>query len=221
MFYACIPAYFSIILTAFYLIARNRNDLKHTAVIQPVLTFLAIIVATMSFLSPAGEWNYTLWILAGLGLCLVADILNISITNEKIQYAAIMLFLVAYLEYAVTFTRLNGFQPEDWIVATVFLVIYGLLMRLYWKGLGKFKIPVMIYCLVMLIMATRAISTLFGNAFSLTSAIMVSLGTILLFLGDIEYGAHRFHQPVKFFYKPICYAGGLLLIALSCSYFNL
>jgi len=221
MFYACIPAYLSIILTILYLIARNRNDLKHTAFLQPVLTFLAIIVAAMSFLSPAGEWSYTVWILAGLGLCLVADIFNIDMTNDKILYAAIAVFVVAYLEYAVTFTSFSGFQPEDWIVGAFFLIAYGLLMRLYWKGLGKFKIPVMIYGLAMPFMVTRAISTLFGKTFSPVSAILVTVGTLSLFLGDVEYGVHRFHKPVKFFYGPICYAGGQLLIALSCSNFNL
>jgi uncharacterized membrane protein YhhN len=221
MFYACIPAYLSIMLTVFYLIARNRNDLKRTAIIQPVLTTLVIVVAAMGFLSPAGEWEYTVWIMVGLSLCLIGDIFNIDMTNNKILYAAIAVFVLAYLEYAAALTRFNTFQPEDWLVGLVFLIIYLLLMRLYWKGLGKFKIPILIYGLVMPFMVTRAISTLFGNTFSLTSAIMVSLGTILLFLGDIEFGVHRFHQPVKFFYAPIFYTSGQLLIALSCSYINL
>jgi uncharacterized membrane protein YhhN len=221
MFYACIPAYFSIMLAVFYLIARNRNDLKRTAIIQPILTVIVIVVAAMAFLSPAGEWEYTVWILVGLCLCLIGDIFNITVTKDKILYVITAVFLVAYLVYAIAFIRFNGFQPEDWIVGAVFLVIYGLLIRLYWKGLGKYKIPILIYGLVISFMVTRAISTLFGNTYSLASAILVSLGTILLFLGDIELSVHRFHEPVKFFYGPVCYAAGQLLIALSCSYFNL
>jgi len=50
---------------------------------------------------------------------------------------------------------------------------------------------------------------------------MVSLGAILVLLGVIEYGVHRFHEPLHFFYGPVCYASGQLLLALSCSYFNL
>jgi uncharacterized membrane protein YhhN len=221
MFYACIPAYLSIMLTVFYLIARNRNDLKRTVIIQPVLTILAIIVTSMGLLSPAGEWNYTIWILVGIGLCLIGDIFSIDMTKDKIQYATMAVFAAASLVFAITFTRFTGFQLEDWIIGAVFLVIYGLLIRLYWKGLGKLKIPVMIFGLVMLFMVTRAISTLFGNTFSLASAILISLGAILLLLGVIEYGVHRFYEPVKFFYGPVCYAAGQLLIALSCSYFNL
>jgi uncharacterized membrane protein YhhN len=203
------------------MLARNRNDLKKTAIIQPVLTFLALIVAGLSFLSPAADHSYTIWILVGLGLCFLADIFNIDMTNDKILYAAIAVFVVAYLEYAITFTRFNGFHWQDFIVGGIFLLIYVFLMRLYWKGLGNFKIPVMIYGLAMPFMVTRAISTLFGTSFSLASALMVTVGCTMLFLGDVEYGMHRFRKPLKFFFGPICYSGGQLLIALSCAYFLL
>mgnify|MGYP001139556831 CR=1 FL=1 len=49
----------------------------------------------------------------------------------------------------------------------------------------------------------------------------VFFGSSLLFLGDIEYGLHRFRKPAKFTIGPVCYAGGQLLIALSCAYFLL
>ena len=221
MYCSLIPVPIYIVLVAFYLIARNRNDLKKTAFIQPVLTALALVTAGLSFISPAADRGYTTWILVGMGLCFLADIFNIDMTNNKILYAAIGAFIIAYLEYAITFTRFNGWQWQDWIVAGVFLLVYIVLMRLYWKGLGNFRIPVMIYGLVMPFMVTRAISTLFGSGFSLISAILVTVGCAMLFLGDIEYGMHRFHKPLKFFFGPICYAGGQLLVALSCSYFLL
>ncbi len=221
MYYPILPVPIYLTLIVFYLRARNREDLKKTAILQPALTFLALIVAGLSFLSPAADHGYTVWILVGLGLCFLADIFNIDMANDKILYAAIGVFVVAYLEYALTFTRYSGFHWQDFIVGGVFILIYVLLMSLYWKGLGNFKIPVMVYGLAMPFMVTRAISTLFGNAFSLLSAILVTIGCSLLFLGDVEYGIHRFRKPLKFFFGPICYAGGQLLIALSCSYFIL
>ncbi len=221
MFYSLIPVPIYITLIVLYMLARNRNNLKLTAIIQPVLTCLALIIAGLSFLSPQADGGYTTWILVGLGLCFLADIFNIDMTNDKILYAAIAVFVVAYLEYAVTYTRFNGFHWQDIIVGVIFLGIYLGLMKLYWKGLGNFKIPILIYGLVMPFMVTRAISTLFGSGFSTLSAILVTVGSTMLFLGDVEYGMHRFRKPLKFFLGPICYAGGQLLIALSCSYFLL
>jgi len=202
------------------MVARNRKDLKKTAIIQPLTTLVAIIIAVLSYLSTQGNPAYTTWILVGLALCFVADIFNIDMTNDKILYAAIGVFVIAYLEYAITFTRFNGFQPEDIVVALVFILIYIILMRLYWNGLGNFKIPVLIYGLVMPFMVTRAISTLLGDSFSTLSAVLVSIGSFMLFLGDVEYGFHRFRAPINFSIGPILYAGGQLLVALSCSYFQ-
>jgi uncharacterized membrane protein YhhN len=221
MYFSLIPVPIYLSLIVLYMIARNRNDLKKTAIIQPVLTFLALIIAALSFLSPAANSGYTTWILVGLGLCFLADIFNIDMINDKILFAAIGVFVVAYLEYAITFTRFNGFHWSDLIVSGIMLFVYAFLMRLYWQGLGAFRVPVLIYGLVMPFMVTRAISTLFGDTFSLLSAILVAAGATMLFLGDIEYGLHRFRKPLKFFFGPICYAGGQLLIALSCSYFLL
>jgi uncharacterized membrane protein YhhN len=219
MAYHLFPLPISIFLIGSYLVARNRNDLKKTAVIQPLTTLVAVLVAALSLISSRANPGYTAWILAGMGLCLLADIFNIDMTNDKILYAAMGVFVVAYLEYAFTFTRFSGFQPEDIVVGIAFFLIYIFLMRLYWKGLGKYKVPVLIYGLVMPFMVTRAISTLFGSAFSLTSAVLVTVGSLMLFLGDVEYGIHRFYSPIKFSIGPILYAGGQLLIALSCSYF--
>ena len=214
-----VPVY--LVLIVLYMIARNRNDLKKTTFIQPTATFLALVIAALSFFSPAADKGYTGWILVGLGLCFLADIFNIDMTNDRILYAAIGVFVIAYLEYAMTFTRYSGFHWQDIIVGGVFLLIYVFLMRLYWKGLGNFKVPVLIYGLAMPFMVTRAISTLFGTSFSIVSAILVTIGCTMLFLGDVEYGLHRFRNPLKFFFGPICYAGGQLLIALSCAYFLL
>jgi len=213
------PIPVSLGLIAVYLVARNRNDLRRTAVIQPLTTLVSLIIAALSFLSPQADRTYTIWILIGMALCLAADIFNIDMTKDIILYAAIAVFAVAYLEYAYTFTRFNGFQRQDLIVGIVFILIYILLMRLYWNGLGKLKAAVMIYGLVMPFMVTRAISTLFGEAFSTTAALLVSIGSVMLFLGDAEYGLHRFWKPMKYSIGPIFYAGGQLLIALSCSYF--
>lgn len=221
MFYPLIPVPIYLILIILYMVARNRNDLKKTSFIQPTATLLALVIAALSFFSPAADRSYTTWILVGLGLCFLADIFNIDMTNDKILYAAIGVFVIAYMEYALTFTRFNGFQRQDLVVAGVFLLLYIFLMRLYWKGLGNFRVPVLIYGLVMPFMVTRAISTLFGTTFSLLSAVLVTAGCTMLFLGDVEYGLHRFRKPLKFFFGPICYAGGQLLIALSCTYFLL
>lgn len=173
----------------------------------------------LGFLSPKADAGYSTWILVGLVLSLIGDIFNIDMKNDTILLVAIAIFVVAYLEYGITFTVFSGFHWQDLIVAAVFLPIYILLMRYLWVGLGNFKTPVLIYGLVMPFMVTRAISTFFGTTFSPISALFVTLGTVMFYLADIEYGIHRFRKPIKFFVGPMFYTLGQLLVALSCSYF--
>ena len=218
MTYSLIPVPIHLVLIVLYMIARNRNDLKKTAIIQPSITFLAIVIAGLSYLSPYVNPAYTTWILVGLVLCFIGDIFNIDMTNDKILFAAMVIFFIAYVEYAVAFTRFGGFHTQDWLIGALMLVVYILLIRLYWKGLGNFRIPVMIFVLVITFMVTRAISTLFSSQFSALSAWLVAFGGPLLFMGDVEYGLHRFHKPLKFHLGPLYYAGGQLLVALSCAY---
>ena len=141
-FLPLIPVPISIVLIILYLIARNKQDLKRTAIIQPMTTFVSLVIAALSFFSPDANKGYTIAILIGMGLCFAADIFNIDMNNPKIFLAGMIAFIFAYLEYAITYTVFNkGFQPADWIVGILFIGIYILLMRLYWKKLGDFRIP--------------------------------------------------------------------------------
>ncbi len=215
-----IPILVNIILIVVYLVARNRGDLKRTAIIQPLTTFLSLTIAGLSVFDPHTNQTYTIWILVGLGLCFTADIFNIDMNNDKIFIAGILFFMVAYLEYAVVFTVFNqGFHANDVLIGILFLLIYILLICLYWKKLGKYKLPIMIYGIILPFMVTRAISTLSGSVFPMTAAVLITAGSLLIFMGDVEYGIQRFYKPGKFTVGPICYAGGQLLVALSCAYF--
>ncbi|HOG45098.1 MAG TPA: lysoplasmalogenase family protein [Anaerolineae bacterium] len=219
MAYHLLPVPLSIAGIAWYLIARNRNDLKRVAVIQPLLTLLSIAVAALSLLGPRANPAYTGWILAGLILAFAADIFNIDMTSDKTVMAALVIFVLAYLTYGIGLTVFSGFQRQDLVSGLLLFLVYLALVRYLWPGLGSFRIPILIYGLIMPLMVNRAISTFFGSTFSTTQAILLTAGTSMLYLGDIEYGIHRFRRPIKYSVGPILYAGGQLLVALSCAYF--
>ena len=49
---------------------------------------------------------------------------------------------------------------------------------------------------------------------------MLVAGTSLLYIGDLEYGVHRFRKPLPFLFGHICYGVGQVLMALSPFYFS-
>ena len=219
--------YYHLILVPFILIgtiitwrARNKENYKTVAVFQPVTTILTIAVAALSFLAPNVIPGFTVWILVGLVLSLAGDIFNINMSNDKILYAAIIVFFFAYLVYPIGITVYNGFYWQDIIVGVILLASMVCLLSYVWKHLeNQWKIPGTLYKLVMIFMVSRGVSTFFGDTFSLTQAIMLSVGTAILYIADSEYAVHRFVKPFKTIYGPILYPTGQLLIALSCSYF--
>jgi len=200
--------------------ARNREDYRTVAIYQPVTTVLTVAVAALGLLAPTANPGFTAWILAGLGLSLAGDVFNINMTRDEILYPALIVFLVAYFVYPIGITIYDGFHPEDIAVGAVLLLVWAAVVAHLWKDLdASWRIPVMVYALVMLIMVSRGIATFFGDVFSTTQAVLLSAGTSMLFVADLEYSVHRFKRPFRTIYGPLLYPTGQLLIALSPSYF--
>lgn len=226
MYWHLIPVPLVLIVIGLYVFARERNDLKRVAVVQPLGTILTIAVCALSLLSPHAVIGFTVFILAGLVLSLIGDFLNVDMADEKVVIVGLVIFVFAYLVYAVGIAFYNGFYGADFIVAGVLLVILVAFMAYLWPGLGPMRLPVIVYGAVHCIMVSRAVSTFFGDFFSTTQAILLTAGTIMLFSGDILFAilAYKKPAPPRFVVSlnligPLLYAGGQLLVALAPSYF--
>lgn len=217
--YHLIPVPVSLVLIVFYTLARTKFDMARTRILQPLMSFTVIIVALLSLTGSDVNRGYTLLITSALVVAFVSDIFHIDMRKDNVLIIGIIGFSIAYSIYPVAFTIYNGFHREDIITAIPLLILYGASLRALWKHLGSLRIPAMIYCLVCPVMVHRAVSTFFGSAFTPVQAVMISAGTLMLYLGDLEYAFHRFIKPRKFLFGHICYGLGQLLVALSCSYF--
>jgi hypothetical protein len=61
----------------------------------------------------------------------------------------------------------------------------------------------------------RALSCFFGTELSTLQSVFLSLGTLSLYVGDIEFAVHTYKRRLAVMYGPILYAGGQMSIALS------
>ncbi len=216
--FALVPI--NLALIAAYIIVRSRKDFKKIAIIQPLTTIVSMIIAGFGLMTSGAHTGYTVWILAGLTFSLIGDFINVEMNRDSVLMAGLIAFVFAYLTYSIGFTVYNGFHREDIYIGIVMVVVYIATMALLWPGLNGWKIPVLIYGLIMPFLLIRAISSFFGDFFTLTQSIFLTVGTCMLFIGDFAYGLERFRWKPPLFIGPFLYAGGQMLIALSTSFFS-
>jgi len=199
--------------------ARFRQDDRQIYVFKPLSTVIVIIIALLSLNSPNAQPSYTWWIVAGLVLSLGGDV-ALMFKGGRWFLIGLVLFLLAHVTYAVGFTLPNGFHPADLVTGAVLLAIAAAIYLYLKPGLGKMRVPVIIYILVISFMVNRALSAFFGTAFTTTQAWLMSVGAVLFWLSDLLLAVNRFRWPFRA--EPLglyAYYGGQLLIALSPSFF--
>jgi hypothetical protein len=203
-------------LIALYMRARLRDDKRQVRIYQPAAVITSWLIAALSLLRPDPDVPLTLVVLAGMGIAILGDFLNIEMEDMRVVLRGLVIAVVAYLAYAIGLTALDGFHVQDLIVGAALLAVYALLMRAIWARVERpMRVPVLIYALVLPFTFSRAVSTFFGDRLSTLQSVFVSLGTLSLFVGDIEFAIHTFRRRLPIMLGPILYAGGQLLIALA------
>lgn len=199
--------------------AQFQGSQRQIYLFKPLSTLLVIVVALLSLTTSGAQPSFTFGITLGLVLSMGGDV-ALMFKAGKAFLVGLILFLLAHIEYSLTFTVLNGFHSQDLITAALLLAIALPIYLFLQPGLGRMRTPVILYILVISLMVNRAISTFFGDAFTISQAWLMTVGAVLFWLSDLLLGINRFRLPFKaepFGLFP--YYGGQSLIALSPSFF--
>jgi uncharacterized membrane protein YhhN len=195
---------------------KGRKDWVHVA--KPLSTLLVILVAALALTRPGVDGAYTAWILVGLAWSMVGDV-ALMFPSQRAFLIGLAAFLVAHVVYTLVFAIYSGFQPADLATGAILLVIAAAVYRYLLPGLGRMKVPVAVYILIICLMVNRAVSTLFGDVFSPAAAWLVAAGAFLFWISDLMLGINRFRRPFSWNRISLAfYFGGQLLIALSAAY---
>ena len=141
-------AFFSAVLTI--LSAYQKRHLTHY-LFKPLTIVLIIVIALLSQ-NPVSPF-YKQLIIAGLIFSLAGDIFLMLPDDRFIP--GLVSFLAAHVFYIVAFTGESGRALSFWTLIP-FLIYGSLMMRLLWPHLGKMRLPVLIYMLVILAMGWTA-----------------------------------------------------------------
>jgi uncharacterized membrane protein YhhN len=199
--------------------AELRQQQRLVYVLKPLTTLLIILVAALSFLSPAANAGFTIGVLVGLAFSLGGD-MALMLESERAFLIGVILFLLAHAVYALGFTLPNGFHLPDLVTGALLLTLGSIIYAYLRPGLGKMRLPVLAYVLIVCLMVNRALSAFFGVAFTPAQAWLLAGGATLFWLSDVILAVNRFRRPLAWHRLSLLpYFGGQLLIALSPSYF--
>jgi uncharacterized membrane protein YhhN len=168
---------------------RTRYALVY--VFKP-LTMAALIDVALILAVPGGS-GYGRWILAGLALALAGDIL--LMLKKKRFIEGLVCFLIAHVFYSAAFlSRMHG-RLSVW--PTLPVALFALAVFLYLRPhLGKMKIPVAAYMIIISAMAWLAAERFMGAR---TAAAALALAGAVLFLAsDASLAVNRFVRKRRF-----------------------
>ncbi|HEX8921688.1 MAG TPA: lysoplasmalogenase [Pyrinomonadaceae bacterium] len=162
----------------------QKRHLTHY-IFKPLAMVFIILIALQTKYPISPFYRYV--IIAGLLLSLVGDCFLMLPADYFIQ--GLISFLVAHLFYIAAFMFESGRASSLW--GAIPLLIYGCLMlRVLWPHLGKMRLPVMLYMLVILLMGWTALSrwVLTGQPGSL----LATVGALLFIASDSLLALDKF-----------------------------
>lgn len=170
--------------------AEYKGPRVHVYVFKPLTMVFIILLALQGARPDASLYKYA--ILAGLGFSLVGDIFLMLPLKRVI--AGLVSFLVAHLCYIVAFSANIPFSVSGFLPA-LFLLYVIIMFVVLFPHLGKMKLPVLVYELVIVMMAWRAVErwAQIGD----TGALLALAGAILFVISDSAWATNQFVRRYK------------------------
>jgi uncharacterized membrane protein YhhN len=178
-----------VIVSAFiHIRAEYRGPRQQIYIFKPLTMVFILLIA---FLGQAASPFYKYMIITGLLFSLAGDIFLMLPTDRFV--AGLVAFLLAHLFYIAAFA--SEISALIWWPLIPF-VIYGIVIYIILaSSLGKLKVPVLIYVVVILIMAWLAWERWIKTGQD--GALLASIGAVLFIISDTILALDRFRGTFK------------------------
>jgi len=170
------------------------------------------LILLVALIGRSGPAPFKLRILFGLAVCLAGDIF--MMLKEKKFVEGLVSFLLGHLFYISAFLTVTTPRVDFGTVLPLF-IFAAVMMTLLFPHLGKMKVPVAVYILVITVMAGLAIQRYVDVGG--TASFHAFAAAVLFVISDSLLAVNRFVRPVPFAQAGILstYFAAQLLFALS------
>lgn len=177
--------------TAFlHIRAEYRGPQYHVYLFKPATMVFILLIAEQIGKPYPPLYKYA--ILSGLICSLTGDVFLMLPSDRFIP--GLVSFLIAHLLYITAFTSGIGFSFSIWSLAP-FVIVGGLVFGVLSRHLGKMKLPVLIYMVVILVMAWQAWER--WHQTGQRGALLAFIGACLFLISDSAVAVNRFRGEYK------------------------
>lgn len=197
---------------ALHLRAAYRGPPWQVYLFKPLTTLLLVGLAAV--MPAAHGSHYRTAILAGLVLSLCGDVF-LMLPRDRFM-AGLASFLAAHLAYIVAFWA-GGPLPADMQLLLPLGVVAVPLLGVLWPGLGRLRLPVVLYTATIVAMVWRAWAR--SRALPTPGTALAALGAGLFLVSDslLALDRFRFRFPGARAAVQVTYVAAQALIAVSVS----
>jgi uncharacterized membrane protein YhhN len=192
------------------LAAEKRDSLTGRLIFKPLLSSLFIAAA---LLQPRPDVTFALWVLAGLSLSWVGDVLLIFKSRAPFLMGLIA-FLLGHVCYVLAFYRLGQWGVWSAFVLVVLAAAGILVFRWLSPGLNGMRGPVAAYMVVITAMVVAAMGVGAAPDVPAAGRWIVPAGAIAFYLSDISVARDQFMAREfinRWIGLPLYYLGQFLL----------
>ena len=173
------------VLAALELRAERAGARRRVYLLKPLTTFCILLIAALS--PPPYRPGYHIPIVLGLFFSIWGDVF-LMLPRDRFL-AGLFSFLVALVCYLTAFINVAGF-PDSPGVGLVLLGYAAYLLRRLWPHLGSYRVPVLVYALVLLLVLAGAITQLIDAP--APRAWLAAAGALLFVSSDSWLALDRF-----------------------------
>lgn len=195
---------------ALQLRAEYRGPRWQVYLFKPSTTALLLLLAGLSV--PAHGARYQQAVVVGLACSLVGDVLLMLPRDQFV--AGLASFLLAHVAYIVAFSAGIPLGTAPALLVPL-AAMAALLLWLLWPGLGKLRLPVVLYSAAILLMVWQAWA--WHRTLGTPGSQFAAAGATLFMASDAVLALNRFRRPFPGAQAVIMltYVAAQALIALS------
>jgi len=198
---------FLLVLLLCYIQGDNRYSVLPTKAALSSLFVITVLI------QPHSIGGYYEFLLAGLVFCLLGDIF-LALPQERMFLAGLMAFLAGHLLYIIGFycvAKIGRWTGMGFMVIAAIGIMVYFQLRIF---LGRMKVPVILYLIVISVMVTGAWSVFMNYHLAGSGRIMVLTGALLFCFSDLFVARNRFIKQEfsnRLIGLPLYYTGQFLL----------